>query len=485
MKPRGYLLLIFIMYAILPVAYGETINPRQYGLDKAANGVEACQVLQRCHADAVRKGATVSYKGIDTLKIEIPQGFTSIPLTEKVDFAGVTIIIENKTKDCYLFAKNSSLAEVNILGSEIDSGNFKRNKNLQSGHFLLIIEDAEPWCGRNGYVSKVKRKDAMIVKGGISSNLPISSYSSPVSKPQGWYRSIDSHKKTIRNLIFVRTQNSTYNTNCLKIENQYNIELKNITIQTPEDSVKYGDKAIHIENCVDVVLNDITINGTYSQLREYGYGISLFNIANLKVYRMYGRGNWGVFGTHCLNNVMLTNCDINRFDIHCYGRDVRAKGCMFNDLYNQFSSMYGAITFNKCEFKNFIPLLIESSYNAYTPFDVVWENCTFHLDKKNNYIMTLFGVPEPYNSRLELRRKCLPNITIQNSRVVLADDVDKWYLIQTGGVKYQDSFDYISSVNIDVDVYGKAGVKYDFSTEPLKTTNRINIKEIIKISSNE
>lgn len=287
--------------------------------------------------------------------------------------------------------------------------------------------------------------------------------------------------KSIKNLVFIRSASSTYKTYCFRIENQYKIELSNITIITPQNTTITGDAAIHIENCADVTLNNITINGTYSKKNEFGYGISLLNVYNLKVKKMFARCNWGgVFGTQSLNRVYLKDCDINRFDIHCYSRDVRVVNSKFSDMYNQFSSVYGEVMFEKCTFENEIPVMIESSYNAYTPFELKFDKCTFFLNGKKNYLMTLFGVPEAYNDRPELRRKSLPNVIVKNCKVLLADDVKRWSLIHTGGVSHKDSFDFISDVTMEnVRVEGNKKAEFVLSTEELRTT--VPVRRVIDI----
>lgn len=456
------------------MAKKRTVTPLEFGVLDAKDPIDCYNALQRCHSDALKYGYGISYKGIDTLRIEIPSDALPLPLTGDVDFGNVTIIVENKQNDCFLFRMTTQMMPISVSGNDIDNGNFRSHSILKSGFYLLVVEDEEPWCSRKGYDSKVKRKDVFFINCGYASIRPIMSYSSICSKPVAKYCPTDTEKKTIKNLRFVRTKSSLFETYCFSIVNQYNVELKEINIITPENDEKFADKAIYLENCVDVTLNDIHINGTYSQRRKFGYGICLMNISDLKVNRMFGRGNWGIFGTHCLNKVSLNDCDINRFDIHCYGRDVRAYRCKFSQLYNQFSSVFGTIEFSKCEFVNFRPVLIESSYNAYTPFNLVWKNCVFHLDKEHNFLMTLFGVPEAYNERPELRRKSLPNITMKNCRVILDDEVTIWYLVQTGGVNYKDSFDGITNITINgLTVENEESREFKLFSEEVKTTNHV------------
>lgn len=454
-----------------------TVNPLQYGLKEASNGYERYDALLRCHRDAQKYGYNISYKGIDTIKIEIPWQFLSIPLTNKVDFSGVTIITDNKTKDCALFELKSEVIPITVSGFDIDRGYYKNYEELKSGKYLLIIEDTEPWCIRRRSGDKVFRKDVVVVKNGIADNHPIMTYGTSSSNPVAYYRRIDRKKKIIKNLNFVRSDSSTHKVFCLKVYNQYNIELRNITITTPDNTALYGDAAIHFDNCALVTLNDIRINGTYSQVDKFGYGVGMVNIYGLKVNRMYSRCNWGVFGTQSLNEVLLKDCDINRFDIHCYGRDVRAENCRFTRLYNQISSVYGKVSFRNCFFQDFTPLLIESSYNAYTPFDLEFKDCVFYLDDKHNFILTLFGVPEPYNDRPELRRKCLPNISMEDCTVYLPDSLNKWMLVKTGGVYYKESFDYISEIGIkNIKTVGNSSTAFDLFSEDVKTSVNVKVR---------
>lgn len=461
----------------------KTINPLDFGLDRARTGVECYEALFRCHQEAVKKGYAVSYQGVGNIDIEIPQNGISIPLPTYTDFDGVEMTVRTTGKSKFLFSMTQQTKGLSVKGEYIDKGDFRIIPSLKKGNYLLIVSDETKWVNnRKDYDYGATRRDIFYVKNGKSRQRPISSYQTKTSKPVAYFCEVITDKKVIKNLRIVRANDSPAKVFCIQINNQYNVELNNITIVTPEDDKNYGDAAIQLLNCVDVTMDDITINGTYSQSRAYGYGVNADNVNGLLVNRMYARAKWGVWGTNNMCNVVLKECDINRFDIHCYGRDIKAVDCKFSGLYNQLSSVYGTVLFYGCTFTDFIPLLIESSYNAFTPFDLIWKKCTFHLGEKTNYLMTLFGVPEPYNERQELRRKCLPNITVKNCEIILDDDVKQWYLIHTGGIKYKDSFDYVSNIKMrNVKVIGNRDAEFELSTEPLKTTHKL--KTNIKIKS--
>ena len=67
-----------------------------------------------------------------------------------------------------------------------------------------------------------------------------------------------------------------------------------------------------------------------------GYAFSLNNVANFRAEKVVAKAPWGVFGGNNVNNTVLVDCEINRYDIHCYGKNVRADRCKFSDLYNQY-----------------------------------------------------------------------------------------------------------------------------------------------------
>ncbi len=427
------------------------VNPLQFGLTKAKTGVERYYVLQRTHNEAYRRGKEVSYSGIKNVQLEIPKDAKSLPLTHYTDFAGVSFEVKNTQKDFYLFTLSNKMASVSVKGREIDSRDFTENPTLKSGRKLLVITDDTPWVEtRSGYSQGATRKDIMLLINGKGENDPVQSYCTQLSSPKCYYCEVGTKEKVIKNVKFIRTKDSTKKTYLIEVENQNNIELSNISITTPNGSGMNADRAIRLKNCYDVSINEVSIDGTYSLPKKYGYGISMNNVCLLNINNMVARANWGVFGNNNVQKAMLKNCDINRFDIHCYGRDISFEDCVFVDIYNQFSSIYGLLSFRNCTFKDFFPILMEYSYNAYTAYDVLFNNCTFTLDKNHNCIVYYPNFCQTENSRPELRKKCLPNVLMLNCRIEAVDGLKKWYVF---GVKdtdgYEGEFCHVSNVTIE------------------------------------
>lgn len=461
---------------------GQTINPLQFGINEARTGTERYYVLQRTHQAAVKQGMGVSYSGIKEIKLDIPPDAMSLPLTHYTDFAGVTLIVTNKQKNFFLFSLSDKLKPVKVLGEEIDKHDFGCNPILKEGKALLVISDKTPWVEKRiGYDYGATRKDIMLLEDGKSVDGPIMSYCSTASNPECGYCEVGMGKKVIKDIAFVRDGNSTKKTYLVKVENQYNVELSKVSLKTPDGSGLYADKAIEIVNCVDVTLDDVTINGTYSLPKQYGYGVSMDNINNLQVKDMYARANWGVFGNNNIHKARLQNCDINRFDIHCYGKDVHFESCNFVGFYNQFSSIYGEVVFNNCTFTEFTPVLIEGTYNALTAFDIVFENCTINLDKNHTSIFTIYGFSKQENPRPELKQKCLPNISLRDCEINVAEDVNKWYFYNTNNIgDYKGRFSYISKVSIEGDSKYLRNKNMSFFSRSFNSVNKIQCNDYSK-----
>ena len=222
---------------------------------------------------------------------------------------------------------------------------------------------------------------------------------------------------------------------------------------TPKSRMN-ADGVFGITNSVKVTFRDVTVDGTYSGYgasRGYGYAFSLNNLWNTVFERVTADGNWGVFGTNHLSNTTLTECDLNRFDIHCYGRDVLLRRCTLRQRQTQFSSMYGTLTFDSCRFIDCIPVRIRSSYNAYTPFDIEMRDCTFEMTTRHHSLVNVMLLDTATNARPELSVKCWPNLKIENMTVVAPALVGTLNLYEPTGKlsELRKPVDYIDHVVVN------------------------------------
>ena len=164
------------------------------------------------------------------------------------------------------------------------------------------------------------------------------------------------------------------------------------------------------------------------------------NIWNFKAVRMYGKANWGIFGNNNINTARIEDSKINRFDIHCYGRDISFENVRFFDLYNQYSSTFGTISHKNCMFTNFTPVLNGGSYNSFVEHEVAFKDCVFNVTADKYYLFKLSHLDYSTNARHELAEKCLPNVTIKNMTVNTADGAKEFLIFScgTGGKELTD-----------------------------------------------
>ena len=450
---------MFILMRVTLNAQDSLLSPKDFGLYEAVSDSERYEVLYKTHVAALKAGVPVDYSGIDTLTIEITSSSKQIPLGKTTDFQGLRLTVRNRSKLCYLFERQQTATSITIDKGLLDGEDFSSVPALAKGLYQLVIEDENPWVAKRiGYNYSAIRRDILLICDGQSRNNPVMPYNNEQSKPKCSFVAVDEDEEpvTIQNLTFIRDMGNTYKVMPFIISGQNNLQIRNVTINTPESKL-VADAAIDIQNCTNVTMENVTINGTYSRSDYYGYGIQMNNVWNSRFVRLNAKAKWGVFGTNNINTAYLQDCDINRFDIHCYGRDVSMKSCKFSNLYNQFSSMYGTLSYQKCRFVNFIPVLLEPSYNAYTLFNLKMEDCVFDATNSRYFLISAGRLDSVKNSRPELAKKYWPNVNIKNMTVNVPDNVGKLAIFNLNNKQEKEADSpYLKTISIE-------GMKFNYS----------------------
>ena len=457
----------------------QCLSPIQFGLLDAKNDLERYQVLLKCHKEAVKQQKGVNYKGIGTIVVELPiHDFELIPLSHYTDFAGIELkCVYHGAKNRSLFAMLQEGKPLAVNAIDVDNANFKIVSELNNGLYLLSIKDEMPWIvERIGYGYSHYRKDIILVKGGKGTTKPIQPYNNEFSKVSAKFISVSAIEKVFKNLRFVRDESNTAIVKLISASMQYNLHISNISVFTPQDNNLYGDGIFTISNSVKVIFDNVNVDGTYSRADKYGYAFDLNNVCEFSAKQLSAFGRWGVFGTNNLKNVHLEDCDINRFDIHCYGYCVKCKNCRFSQLYNQFSCTYGTISFVGCTFDKVTPYLNGSSYNTYVPVDIKFKKCTFIINEKKNSIIRVTGLSDVVNPREELSKKNLPNVEMSNCKVFLDSNVKEWQLMDVGSFELTNLLDGIKRIYIkNLNVIGR-DVDFKFTNKEIITKQKFKIE---------
>ena len=502
-----WLCFLLCCYVAVPV-YGKSQLVIPTTELQGKKGQELFEILRKWHEDAYRTNAELIYPENMMLEIEIPVGAKSILLAPYTDFNGCKmVVVNNAINNFILFSMSSKKTErlVNVSCSMINSGDYSSLQQLKSGLKLMRIRDKKAWTHRAPEEGDydVFRQDVVLIKDGKALNTTITTYDEETSDPECRYIIVDDEQKVICNLTIERSAKSMERTRLFQIALQNNVLVKNVKIKTPfvpQDSrnkLYKEDYCIRVTNSANIFFEDVMVRGTYSTAKTWGYAVNLENVYNSHFLRFDAEAHWGVFGNNNANTVTLTDCRINRFDLHCYGRDVTCRGCVFSNqiddshrgqvycqtnVLNAFGSMFGTLRYEDCHFVKSRPVYLRPYYKAYTPFDVVFENCVFDIHPKYPYLITTGLLDEADNPRKELKGKCWPNVSMQNCEVNVPATVKELYMFYTlRNSRKRSTIDHLSLVDIEnVQINSSAADIPYFTASNVK----VNLRERLRLEKN-
>lgn len=476
-----------------------------------SNSPDLYKALYHIHLLAQKKNTPITYPDYvsgnsnKTIELTITGKEEPLPLSEQTDFNGWTFKIttdETAKNESTLFRMSRNSLGINntISKTMIDKGDFRNVEELKDGLRILIIHDTTPWTYRhdtpetyfpNGkpgtpwqdwdYTDQRKkyRDDILFIKDGIAQNKPIAPYNTSASSPTYKYVKINDQQSVFKNITLECSSQCKKTIKLLTITNTNNLLISHIKVIIPKDISLYNCSSITLINVTNATIQDYTIENTFSKINQWGYGLDMNNVWNIDIIRMNATTPlWGVIGNNNVNTARLRDCAINRFDIHCYGRDISCGNCIFkNDnylkevkdakyagnlkeknyhIYNRFSSLYGTLTYENCTFDGFYPFLTDYAYNIYTGCDVVFRNCTMNIyQSKYAYLFKMGFWGAPTNQRAEHRKRCFHNVQIDGMTFRLNKGISNIYMfylldrydLDRGKIK--EKIHYTSSIQLN------------------------------------
>ena len=429
MRKTLYILGLFCLLGFVSQSARGQVSPLDYGLREATSGMGRYFALYNAHVEALRRGVEVDYSGIDTLELELPPSWKSIPLGPRTDFGGLVLHVTNHAHHGALFSLVQTATTLAMAKEEVDGLDYRRVPELAEGWHLLVLEDQTPWTERRGFGYMQHRKDLVVVHDGMGMNAPVMPWNTDSTLLKASFVEVDTAQKVFRNITMHRAKGCSFRTTLITVSNQYNVLIEHAHVTTPKSKM-IADGIFSVSNSARVTLNDIRVEGTYSGKGRpdvYGYAFSLNNLYDSRFKYINAWGNWGVFGSNNLNRTLLEHCTVDRFDIHCYGRDATLRECTLEGRQTLYTSFYGTARFEYCYFKDYVPVRVRSSYNAYTPFDIEIYNCTFELTPKHHYLVRVNLLDTADNPRPELKEKCWPNLRVDGLDVIVPWTVGALY----------------------------------------------------------
>ena len=450
---RFFLALTFLacMPAVLDArkTAGGDLSPLDFGWKKAKTGEARYEVLYKTHKAALEKGVSVDYTGLKKIQLSVPADAESIPLGRNTDFKGAEIHIYDDTRDFCLFTLSAPRKRIKVTGKQIDSKDYSQVKALASGLHLLLIEDMTPWVlQRENRPYGATRREAVLVRDGVGSNGPCAPYDTPATDPRAYYADADDGQKTFCNVTFIRNLESTKKAHLVRFEFQNNVRMSGVKVVTPPNDM-HGDHCITFFACTNILCEDIVIDGTYSQPKEYGYGITLNAVWNSRFHNLRSNCAWGVFGNNNTHDSYIEDCDIERYDTHCYGRNIFIRNCTLNGRGLPVSSIFGTILLEDCKLNQCYPYACRADYYSYVDFDLYIRNCV--VEPRSGSLISLGRLDDKINERPELVEKRWPNVYVENVTVKVPRGAIEFSLLRTNPTRKYDGYplSYMSRIHVD------------------------------------
>ena len=423
------------------------LSPLDMGLREAQTGEERFRILSKTHSIALSQGREVDYSGVGTVDLVIPSDASPILIGKNTDFKGTVFNVLNTTKNMYLFTLRGSKKAVTVTGAQIDAADYRDTPILASGLHLLAIEDKTPWVeNREGYDYGATRREAVLVRDGVGSNGPCAPYDTPATNHKAWYCVADDDQKTFCNVTMNRDAACTFKTFLVRFEMQNNIKVSGVTVNTPLSEL-YGDSCVAFVFCTNILMEDIVMDGNYSDVDEYGYSISCNAVWNSTFRRIRSNCRWAVFGCNNTHDSVIENCDIERFDTHCYGRNITMRDTHLRCKGLPAASIFGTILLERCYFEDCYLHAIRQDYNAYVDFDLIVKDC--EITPRNTAGLVSMGrLDALVNSRPELEIKRWPNVSIDGLKVNVPNGAASVPLFYIGSNKADKPLGYISDISV-------------------------------------
>lgn len=434
-----------------------------------------------------------------TLKVNVDNDYISAKMPPEVDFNNQTFIVLNgRTNNLFLFEWSTQPTDLShkVSKGDIDSGNFSHISELKDDMVLLTVTDNHFWTsytGGNSPTSKY-RKDIFLLNQGHAINSPVFPYSTNGTYQTCHYCPANNTLKIFKNIKVLRKrdQPSNYVTNLLKVEYQNNVLIENVYVGF-DDGYGYcgynADQCFKVYDSTNILFRNVNVFGTYSNISSYGYAFYLNNIWNCKFENVTAFGNWGVFGCNNMNKFQLYQCTLNRVDLHCYGRDIYCRDCIFspatrtrlNDAYNEiifkpnsaltilqypdsnypddttvrfnrFDNLYGHLVYENCIFDDFIPVRVDDDFHLYTGHDVIIMNGEIIVGSNDRALAQIGRLDNNNSSRPENNAKEWPNIFVVGTKLLrkngVSDNLTYSIFHINGTTTYSGNVEYITHLKL-------------------------------------
>ena len=152
----------------------------------------------------------------------------------------------------------------------------------------------------------------------------------------------------------------------------YNIQRCNVRVENVTVLPDYGSSALYRNTCELILFTDCSdceLDGFVSTGRPNdpgysGYGLSIYGGADIRTRNMNGITGWGFTGTNRINGWHVTDCVLNRVDVHDSAHNVFVSNCELHDIGVVYGWGGGILSVRDCRLYNCAAVSVRSDYGG-------------------------------------------------------------------------------------------------------------------------
>lgn len=370
-------------------------------LDGTTNDFES---IKKCHNYANTHNINIKLR-----KSGIINFIGEVVVKTSIDFNNSVILSkdENKTSS-YKFINDEDFVKKEINATPFtDTQNYFEFLKEQPNNTVVRIADTEVYTVRDdsGKISQYYRNDLLLhTLRGTTSTTTIGCYDD-VSKIEFYTRKMDK-PQCIKNFIYKSemSKNVTGLFNFVIYRDNFTIE--NVIIDPSLDSMvldiasAFKGQVFSIINCYNITLkniigNNITgLNQSYEFTGRSGYVINLETVTSVIFDNVQLNGSWGAIGNNKINNVIVQNSKLNRFDCHLYCKDIKILNTDLYDWGVMLGDVRGELLVENCNYhlsniRSYVGIIFNhyGSYGSFTPAKMIFKNIKVYMKGTRNSII--------------------------------------------------------------------------------------------------
>lgn len=367
------------------------IKVQYYVTPGSTNDTEA---VRTAHAVANSLGVPVSYGGLEVVRIEAN---AQIPAHTSTYWDGCELVILggfNATPSYSTFNTVFVVSDPDcplvdtgfiVSGATLTQGSRTPTMGVFEGHGYVLLEAGlqvpdRAKTGTMNYTQSFKVNRFGVVSHPLSVDL--TAYAGAIRYQ---YRRTSIHRLIVSGLT---VREGVWNNQIIYDIQRCNVRVENVSVLPDySTSALYRNtcELILFTNCSDCELDGFVSTGRPNDPGYSGYGLAIYGGADIRTRNINGLTGWGFTGTNRINGWHVTDCVMNRVDVHDSAHNIFVDNCDLHDVGVVYGWGGGIIKITNCRLYQCSALSVRSDYGGTFFGSVVIDGIDVTHDGTNRY----------------------------------------------------------------------------------------------------